>query len=64
MTEASAFVTIPRDRLLKLIEVHISDSRLPKLIQMFLDQSIMESRDPAARKRMEFTLTRTSFRIE
>lgn len=63
MTEASAFVTIPRDRLLKLIEVHISDSRLPKLIQMFLDQSIMESRDPAVRKRLKFALTRTSFRI-
>jgi RNA-directed DNA polymerase len=36
------FDTIPKDRLLRLIKEHISDSRLLKLIQLFLDQSIME----------------------
>ena len=36
------FDSIPKDRLLQLIKEHISDSRLLKLIGMFLDQSIME----------------------
>jgi RNA-directed DNA polymerase len=36
------FDSIPKDRLLKLIKAHISDSRLLKLIGMFLDQSIFE----------------------
>ena len=36
------FDTIPKDRLMKLIKEHISDSRLLKLIQLFLDQNIME----------------------
>jgi RNA-directed DNA polymerase len=36
------FDSIPKDRLLKLIKAHISDSRLLKLIQMFLDQRILE----------------------
>ena len=36
------FDSIPKDRLLKLIKEHISDSRLLKLIGMFLDQSICE----------------------
>jgi RNA-directed DNA polymerase len=36
------FDTIPKDRLLKLIKEHISDSRMLKLIKLFLDQSILE----------------------
>lgn len=36
------FDTIPKDRLMVLIKAHISDSRLLKLFQLFLDQSIME----------------------
>jgi RNA-directed DNA polymerase len=36
------FDTIPKDRLMDLIKEHISDSRLLKLLQLFLDQSIME----------------------
>ena len=36
------FDSIPKDGLMKLIKEHISDSRLLKLIRMFLDQSIME----------------------
>jgi RNA-directed DNA polymerase len=36
------FDSIPKDRLLKLIKEHISDSRLLQLIKMFLDQSILE----------------------
>lgn len=36
------FDTIPKDRLMKLIADHISDSRMLKLIRMFLDQNILE----------------------
>ena len=36
------FDTIPKDRLLTLIKEHISDSRMLKLIKMFLDQNILE----------------------
>jgi RNA-directed DNA polymerase len=36
------FDTIPKDRLLTLIKKHISDSRMLKLIKMFLDQNILE----------------------
>lgn len=36
------FDTIPKDRLLKLIKEHISDSRMLNLIKLFLDQSILE----------------------
>jgi len=36
------FDTIPKDRLLMLIKEHISDSRMLKLIKLFLDQSILE----------------------
>jgi len=36
------FDTIPKDRLLDLVKQHISDSRMLKLIKLFLDQSIME----------------------
>jgi RNA-directed DNA polymerase len=36
------FDTIPKDRLLTLIKAHISDSRMLKLIKLFLDQSILE----------------------
>jgi len=36
------FDSIPKDRLLKLIQEHISDSRMLKLIKLFLDQSILE----------------------
>lgn len=36
------FDTIPKDRLLTLIKAHISDSRMLKLIRLFLDQSILE----------------------
>jgi RNA-directed DNA polymerase len=38
----SYFDTIPKDRLLKLIKEHISDSRMLNLIKLFLDQSILE----------------------
>jgi RNA-directed DNA polymerase len=38
----SYFDTIPKDRLMELIKTKISDSRVLKLIQMFLDQGIME----------------------
>jgi len=38
----SYFDTIPKDRLLALVKEHISDSRMLKLIRMFLDQNIME----------------------
>jgi len=36
------FDTIPKDRLLKLIKEHISDSRMLNLIKLFLDQNILE----------------------
>jgi len=36
------FDTIPKDRLMELVKAHISDSRLLKLIQLFLDQRVME----------------------
>jgi RNA-directed DNA polymerase len=36
------FDTIPKDRLMNLLKGCISDTRLLRLIQMFLDQSIME----------------------
>ena len=36
------FDTIPKDRLLDLVKTHISDSRMLKLIQLFLDQDILE----------------------
>ena len=36
------FDTIPKDRLLALVKEHISDSRMLKLIKMFLDQNILE----------------------
>ena len=36
------FDTIPKDRLLTLVKAHISDSRMLKLIKLFLDQNIME----------------------
>lgn len=36
------FDTIPKDRLLVLIKEHVSDSRMLKLIKLFLDQSILE----------------------
>ena len=36
------FDTIPKDRLLALVEEHISDSRVLKLIKLFLDQNILE----------------------
>lgn len=36
------FDTIPKDRLLKLIQAHISDSRMLKLVKLFLDQNILE----------------------
>jgi len=38
----SYFDTIPKDRLLALIQEHISDSRTLQLIKLFLDQSILE----------------------
>jgi len=41
-TRPRRFDTIPKDRLLKLIKEHISDSRMLKLIKLFLDQSILE----------------------
>ena len=37
------FDTIPKDRLLALVEEHISDSRVLKLIKLFLDQNILEA---------------------
>ena len=36
------FDTIPKDRLLALVKEHISDSRLLKLLKLFLDQNILE----------------------
>ena len=36
------FDTIPKDRLTNLLKEHIADTRMLKLIQMFLDQNIME----------------------
>ncbi len=36
------FDTIPKDRLLALVKEHISDSRMLKLLKLFLDQSILE----------------------
>lgn len=36
------FDSIPKDRLMTLIRKHISDSRMLKLIKLFLDQSILE----------------------
>ena len=36
------FDSIPNDRLLKLIQAHISDSRMLKLVKLFLDQNILE----------------------
>jgi RNA-directed DNA polymerase len=36
------FDTIPKDRLLALVQEHISDSRVLKLIKLFLDQNILE----------------------
>lgn len=36
------FDSIPKDRLLKLIQEHISDSRMLKLLNLFLDQKILE----------------------
>ena len=38
----SYFDTIPKDRLLALVKKHISDSRILKLLKLFLDQSILE----------------------
>jgi len=38
----SYFDTIPKDRLMELVETKISDSRVLKLIQSYLDQGIME----------------------
>ena len=38
----SYFDTIPKDRLMRLVEAKISDRRLLALIQSFLDQSILE----------------------
>ena len=38
----SYFDTIPKDRLLALVKEHISDSRMMKLLKLFLDQGIME----------------------
>lgn len=36
------FDTIPKDHLLALVKEHISDSRMLKLLQLFLDQNILE----------------------
>jgi RNA-directed DNA polymerase len=36
------FDTIPKDRLLALVQEHISDSRMLHLIRLFLDQNILE----------------------
>jgi RNA-directed DNA polymerase len=36
------FDTIPKDRLMALVKEYISDSRMLKLIRMFLDQNILE----------------------
>jgi RNA-directed DNA polymerase len=38
----SYFDTIPKDRLLALVKEHISDSRMLKLLKLFLDQNILE----------------------
>ncbi len=36
------FDTIPKDRLLALVKEHVSDSRMLKLLKLFLDQNILE----------------------
>jgi RNA-directed DNA polymerase len=36
------FETIPKDRLLALVKKHISDSRMLRLLKLFLDQNILE----------------------
>jgi RNA-directed DNA polymerase len=36
------FDTIPKDRLLALVQAHISDSRMLRLLKLFLDQNILE----------------------
>jgi len=36
------FDTIPKDRLLALVKEHISDTRMLKLLKLFLDQNILE----------------------
>ncbi len=36
------FDTIPKDRLLALVQAHISDSRMLKLLKLFLEQNILE----------------------
>jgi RNA-directed DNA polymerase len=36
------FDTIPKDRLLALVKKHISDSRMLRLLKLFLDQNILE----------------------
>lgn len=36
------FDTIPKDRLLALVKEHLSDSRMLKLLKLFLDQNILE----------------------
>jgi len=41
-TRPRRFDTIPKDRLLTLVKEHVSDSRMLKLIKLFLDQNIME----------------------
>ena len=38
----SYFDAIPKDRLLALVKQHISDSRMLKLLKLFLDQNILE----------------------
>ena len=38
----SYFDTIPKDRLLEMVQQHISDSRVLGLIKMYLEQGIME----------------------
>lgn len=38
----SYFDTIPKDRLLDLVRQHISDSRVLKIVQQYLDQKILE----------------------
>ena len=38
----SYFDMIPKDRLMSLLKKHISDSRMLKLIKLFLDQNILE----------------------
>ena len=38
----SYFDTIPKDRLVELVQSKISDRRIPRLIEMYLEQKIME----------------------